>query len=252
MKQKNGRKSVKPVAPHPALDNKNSSIIASGKQRGLESGVEQEDLIIPRAKLMQALSPELAELPNLKTNCIINSLTKELLPETFIPIFMFKNYIKFNPRKKDDLGFDTNYEPGALIWRTNDPLDPRVKETKFGDNGELPTATTFINFFSYFPGVPMPIIISFSKTSYKVGKQLLSLAKFSGGDLFSRKYKLTSVMESNDVATYAIFKVAGLGAVSNEEYQTGEDLWNNYSSITSKIQVHDEQAHSEPEENRPY
>ena len=30
-------------------------------QRGFEGGVDQEDLIIPRAKLIQALSPELAE-----------------------------------------------------------------------------------------------------------------------------------------------------------------------------------------------
>ena len=186
---------------------------AEGVQRGFEGGVDREDLIIPRAKLMQALSPELTEgLEGIKVGSVINSLTKEVLPQEFIPIFMFKNYIRFNPRSKDDPNFDSEFDPGAVIWKSTDPLDPKVKaEAKFGPNGEKPVATTFINFFSYFPGVPMPIIVSFSKTSYKAGKNLLSLAKFCGGDMFSRKYKLVSQMETNDIATYAVLKVAPIG-----------------------------------------
>ncbi len=118
-------------------------------QRGFEGGVDQEDLIIPRAKLIQALSPELAEgVEGIKIGSIINSLTKEILAQDFIPIFTFKNFIRFNPRSKDDPNFDSDYEPGAVIWKSVDPMDPRVKEqTKFGPNGEKPVAITFINFF---------------------------------------------------------------------------------------------------------
>ena len=148
---------------------------AEGVQRGFEGGVDREDLIIPRAKLIQALSPELTEgLEGIKVGSVINSLTKEVLPQEFIPIFTFKNYIRFNPRSKDDPNFDSEFDPGAVIWKSTDPLDPKVKaEAKFGPNGEKPVATTFINFFSYFPGVPMPIIVSFSKTSYKAGQRKL-------------------------------------------------------------------------------
>ena len=223
-------------------------------QRGFEGGVDQEDLIIPRAKLIQALSPELAEgVDGIKIGSIINSLTKEVLAQDFIPIFTFKNFIRFNPRSKDDPNFDSDYEPGAVIWKSVDPMDPRVKEqTKFGPNGEKPVAITFINFFSYFPGVSMPIIVSFSKTSYKAGKNLLSLAKFCGGDMFSRKYKLVSQMETNDVATYAVLKVKPVGAVTPEEFQLCERLWNEFSSKVEAIQVHEGDVQEDVEGKRPY
>lgn len=220
-------------------------------QRGFEERIDQEDLIIPRAKLIQALSPEMSEgIKDVKIGSIINSLTKDVLPEEFIPVFMFKNFIRFNPRKKDDPNFDKKYEPGAVIWKSTDPDDPKViAETRFGANGEKPLATTFLNFFSYFPGCPMPIIVSFSKTSYKTGKQLLSLGKFCGGDMFSRKYRLTSQMETNDVGTYAVLKVTPVGQVEPDEFKICERLWNDFSAKAKDIQVHDDDV---DDESRPY
>ncbi|HRZ15784.1 MAG TPA: hypothetical protein P5110_09780 [Candidatus Omnitrophota bacterium] len=227
---------------------------AEGVQRGFEGGVDREDLIIPRAKLIQALSPELTEgLEGIKVGSIINSLTKEVLPGEFIPVFTFKNYIRFNPRSKDDPNFNPDFDPGAVIWKSTDPLDPKVKEeARFGPNGEKPLATTFINFFSYFPGVPMPIIVSFSKTSYRAGKNLLSLAKFCGGDMFSRRYKLVSQMETNDIATYAVLKVTPAGDAKPEEYAVGERLWKDFASKVDAIQVHEEDAQDDAGEKRPY
>ena len=233
-------------------------------QRGFENGVDKEDLVIPRAKLIQALSPEMTDrelkkqFPELSVGSIVNSLTKEPLSEEFIPIFIFKNYIRFNPRSKDDANFDDKFEPGAIIWRSNDPLDPRVQaETKFGDNGEKPAATTFLNFFCYFPSQPMPIIVSFSKTSYKTGKTLLSLGKFGGGDLFSRKYKLAADMETNDIATYAVLKVQPTGIATPDEYSICEKLWNDFAAKAKDIKVHeegtDETENAAPTETRrPY
>lgn len=244
----------KPVAP--------LAVGQKGPQRGFEGGVDQEDLVIPRAKLIQALSPEMAdknirkEFPDLQIGSIVNSLTKEPLGEEFIPIFMFKNYIRFNPRSKDDANFAENFEPGAIIWRSNDPLDPKVQaETKFGDNGEKPAATTFLNFFCFFPTSPMPIIISFSKTSYKAGKQLLSLAKFGGGDIFSRKYKLTSDMETNDIATFAVLKVQAAGMTEPDQFAFCEKLWNEYANKAKEIRVHDQEKDATETDNaaeRPY
>src|SRR3989338_5856015 len=120
---------------------KNAGLVTgNAPQRGFEDGLDKEDLIIPRAKLIQALSPEMTEgLEGVKVGAIINSLTKEVLPQEFIPIFMFKNYIRFNPRSKDDPNFDSEFDPGAVVWESTDPLDPKVKvEAKFGPNGEKP------------------------------------------------------------------------------------------------------------------
>jgi len=224
-----------------------------------EDSFDNDDLIIPRAKLIQALSPEMSDddLEGIKQGMIINSLSKEQLPDEFIPIFSFKNFIRFNAKTPDAPGYDPEFEPGAIIWKSNDHRDPKVvAECGFGPNGEKPLAVTFMNFFSYFPGVPMPIIVSFSKTSYKAGKQLFSLAKFSGGDMFSRKYKLSSVKETNDIASYFVLKVAGAGLASEDEYTIAERLWQEYSTKKKDIIVHDEEGSVTEEaadpNSRPY
>jgi hypothetical protein len=226
----------------------------NANRRGFEDGVSREDLIIPRAKLLQALSPEVSEDPKkFHAGMLINSLTKEELPIEFVPVFVFFNWIRFNPRNKEDVNFDSAYEPGAMIWRSNDPNDPKVlAEACFGPNGERPKATKFMNFFSFFPGVPMPIIISFSNTSYKAGKNLLSLAKFSGGDMFGRKYKLAAKQEKNDIGTYFVLKTDPAGKTGEEDYKVAETFWREFRSKAKDIQVHEEVDPDKETETVPF
>lgn len=210
--------------------------------RGFE-GVTKEDLLIPRASLLQALSPEIVEgMDGAKAGQIRNSLTHDLLPSRVIPIFCFKNYMRFNPRNRQDAAFNPNYEAGAVIWRSIDPNDPKVQEEcTFGENGENPLATTFLNVFSLFPGVSMPIVLSFSKTSYKTGKQLLSLARFCGGDFWSRAYQLGSTLVTNDKGSYYVFTVTSLGESSAEERTTAEGWWTMFSEKAQALKVHEEE-----------
>lgn len=221
------------------LESKKTGALAKqSQQRGLEEDTPKEDLIIPRAKLLQALSPEVQD-DKMQQGLIINSLTKEVLPFIFIACFKFSNWIRFNPRKKDDPNFDPGFEPGAIIWRSIDPEDERViEEAKFGPEGELPLATKFLNFFSYFPGVDMPIIVSFSKTSYSAGKKLLSLARFAPGDIFKRQYKLTAKQKENDIGKFYILDVAPAGEASEEDYKVAEGWYNEFK--TRSLQVHDQ------------
>lgn len=215
--------------------------------KGFEGGIDDDDVILPRVKLIQAMSPEMSEGLGLNVGDLVNSLTKEPLSDTFIPIFMTKNFIRFNPRSKDDPNFNPEFGPGDIIWRTTDPADPRVAdECRFGDNGEKPVAVMFMNFFCKFEGCSMPIILSFSKTSYKAGKQLLSLCRFSEGDMFSRQYKLTTTMESSDSGTYAVLRVSPAGKVSDADYQKCLQLWKDFSVKKKDIVVDHEN------EERPY
>jgi len=211
--------------------------------RGFEGmRIEKSDLLIPRAKLMQPLSPEVLER-EMKVGSIVNSLLVDVLPSRFVPIFCFKSYLRFNPRSQSEDGFDANYDPGELIWRSNDPDDPRVQEeTKFGDEGQKPLAMTCFNFFSLFPGVAMPIIVSFSKTSYKTGKQLLSLARFCSGDMWSRAYQLGSTLKTNEKGSYYIFTVATLGTSDEAERSQAEAWWTMFSEKASELKVHEEEA----------
>lgn len=225
---------------------KEKAELATTQKRGLEEGTSREELIFPRAKLMQALSPELEENGDLKAGLIINSITRDTLPEIFIPVFKFTTWIRFNPRDTDKPGYDANFEPGDVIWRSNDPNDPKViEESKFGENGERPIATRFLNFFSIFEGGEMPVVISFANTSYKTGKQLLSLCKFTSGDIFSRKYKLGAKKVSNDKGTYYVYTIGVAGKVTDSEYAIAEKMWQDFHA--AELRVHEEEKPEETE-----
>ena len=229
-------------------------------KRGFEEPAAKSDLLIPRAKLLQSTSPEIQdetksfEGKDLKMGMIVNSLTKEILGETFIPIFMFKNWIRFNPRSQDHEYYDPNYDPGQEIWRSNDPLDPLVlEEGAFGSNGEKPKATCFMNFFSVFEGSKTPVIISFSNTSYKAGKQLYSMARFSEKDMFAMKYALRSSKKSNDKGTFHVLGVFPSGMSDPEQFKACETLWDEFHQKKGDIKVHDEEgAETEKSSDTPY
>ena len=214
------------------------------KAKGFEEGYDNKDLIIPRVKLLQAQSPEVtAEDSTLKAGQIINSLTKEVLPNLFVPIFFGTNWIKFNPRDVKDPTFNVAYEPGATIHRTKDPNDPIViAEGEFGANGEKPTITKFLNFFCYFPGVKFPLIMSFSKTSYKTGKELLSLARFFGDDMFNHQYKVVAkrVEDNAHNSVYYVYKVEQAGAADEVSRKVGDAWHTQFRQATYK--VHDEEG----------
>ena len=214
-------------------------------RKGFEEPMQKEDFIIPRAKLLQALSPEVIEDGGkFRPGMIINSLTKEVLPAEFIPVFKFTNWIRFNPRNTKDANYDPAYAPGELIWRETNPEDPRVVEFgKFGPNGEPPMATKFLNFFCYFPGVNMPIVVSFSKTSFKAGKQLLNLAMVTGRDMFATKYKVVSKQEIGDAGVYFVLNVAQVSAASEDEVVLGNKLWDKFSN--KPIEIHEDEKSDE-------
>jgi len=207
-----------------------------GTKRGFESDVPREDLILPRARLLQSNSPDLDDYDNLKKGMIINSLTKEILPNTFIPIIYSSNWIRFNPRNKEDSGFDSSYSPGAIIWASSDPEDSRViEEGKFGPNGESPLATKFHNFLSYFPGCDMPVVLSFSKTSNKAGKELLSLLKLMPGDIWSREYRLIAKAEENDKGKFFVLKTCIHGVAKADDSKLAESWYEEFKHKEIKM-----------------
>ena len=211
----------------------------STDNRGFEEEVDQADLIIPRVKLLQTNSPELKEYHDLRAGMLINSLTKEVLPATFVPVFYYKEWMRFNPREKEKRGFMPEHKPGALIWRTRDAQDPRIiTECAFGPAGKKPLAITMLNFFSIFEGDSMPVIVSFSVTSYKAGKNLLSLAKLRGGAMFSRRYKLSAKEEYNEKGDYYVLRTDPNGDCDAETFKIVENYFNQFAMKRDNLKTH--------------
>lgn len=215
-----------------------TSVAIPTKVRGLEEGIDKSEIIMPRVKIVQKMS---SESDKIKTGTIINNLTGEEMPGTFIPIVKFTQVVKFNPRDPKAPGFDSSKKPGDLLWITKDQYDPRWAESEWGENGEKPQAMKLLCFLSLFEGQSMPIVLSFANTSFKAGKKLMSLimnfALSNKEDTFARKYGLTCYEEKNDMGAFYIYDINPAGKASQDEYSACESIYNQFFAKTKDIQV---------------
>ena len=171
-------------------------------QNGMPMGFEDEeagDVIIPRVKVVQTLSPE-ARAREAQEGDIINSLTKEKLNgKVFIPVFKFNNNVWWKDRAEG--GGIRCMARDARVGSMSDGTTmvcAQCRRCEFDNTKQgkesLPTCTKYINFFGFFAGERMPIILSFSKTCYNEGKKLYSLAKVTMQNMWNYGYKLDEKM----------------------------------------------------------
>lgn len=167
-------------------------------QKEVPMGFEDEDagdMIIPRVKVIQTLSPERKDkIAN--EGDIINSLTKERLNgKTFIPVFKFNNNIDWRDRSEGG-GIKCIARDGRIGEASNGTqlMCASCRRCEFDNTKQgkeaLPKCTKYINFFGFFAGERMPIILSFAKTNYNEGKKLYSLAKVTMQNMWNYGYTL--------------------------------------------------------------
>jgi hypothetical protein len=217
--------------------------IAGGGKRGLEEA-DSDDMIIPYAKLMQPLSPEVDEGIAVAGQ-IVNSLTKFVYGTglLFIPLVLNKRRIYWKPRDEGQgiiCGSSNFKQPdqGAKLAR----VCSQCRHSQWGSEGEPPECSAILT----FPALAIAVVgddgdyyelpedsdgnelvaISFLKTSYGAGKQLVSMASFSPGDLFDNIYELNTFKEKNDKGTYHVFKVQPSGQIEDEIKAKVEGLYN--------------------------
>lgn len=201
---------------------------------------EANDMIIPRIKVIQTLSPErkgkLADEGD-----IINSLTKEKLNGMiFIPVFKFNNNVDWRDRS----------EGGGILCMAR---DGRVGEKSDGtrvmcasckrcefDNTKqgkdaVPKCTKYINFFGFFVGERMPIILSFAKTNYNEGKKLYSLAKVTMQNMWHFGYVLESKLMAKNGNEWYIITASPNGQTSAEDREFGMNLYKMYRNSVHEM-----------------
>jgi hypothetical protein len=238
-----------------------TAIAHAGDRRGFEGGIDSEDLIIPRAMLIQNTPPRTVAIDRkvCVPGTIINSLTALPIPTDdkgnifFIPVIVGRKWIRFNaqePKMQDGSPnplFNQEFEPGAKIWESKDPRDERViKEGSWGKNNEPPLATKILEFLCVILAEPMPLVISFSKTSFKAGKQLASMCQYSGkADMFATKYRLSVKTEKNDrQQEYFSLAVGKIGDSTTEEFARAEGIYKSF--VGKELKVHGEEDTAEP------
>ena len=163
-------------------------------------GFEDEDagdMIIPRIKVIQTLSPERKD-KLADEGDIINSLTKEKYNgKTFIPVFKFNNNVDWKDRAEGG-GILCMARDGKVGEKSDGTkvMCASCKRCEFDNTKQgkeaLPKCTKYINFFGFFAGERMPIILSFAKTNYNEGKKLYSLAKVTMQNMWNYGYTLSA------------------------------------------------------------
>lgn len=213
-------------------------------------GFEDEDasdMIIPRIKIIQTLSPERKDKVANEGD-IINSLTKDKLNgKTFIPVFKFNNNIEWRDRS----------EGGGILCMARDAkvgeksdgthtMCASCKRCEFDNTKQgkeaLPKCTKYINFFGFFAGEKLPIILSFAKTNYGEGKKLYSLAKVTMQNMWNYGYALTEKLMAKNGNEWYVITAAPAGPTSEEDRAFGLNLYKMYRNSLNTLQYDMDEA----------
>ena len=202
-------------------------------QNDMPMGFEDEDtgdVIIPRVKVVQTLSPE-CRAREADEGDIINSLTKEKLNgKVFIPVFKFNNNVWW--RERSEGGGIKCIARDARVGQLSDGttiMCAQCRRCEFDNSKQgkeaLPTCTKYINFFGFFEGERMPIILSFSKTCYNEGKKLYSLAKVTMQNMWNFGYKMTEKKMAKGGNEWFVPVMTAAGPTGDEDRAFAHNLY---------------------------
>lgn len=234
------------------ISKQNQSLVdtTSNAPMGFEDE-EAGDFIIPRIKVVNALSPERKD-KKADEGDIINSLTVEKYNgKIFIPVYKFNSNILWKDRA-DGGGILCIARDGKVGTETDGSclICKQCKKNEF-DNSKsgkdaIPKCTKYINFFGFFEGEPMPIVLSFAKTNYNEGKKLYSLAKVTMQNMWNYGYRLESKLFSKNGNEWYNIIPTSAGATSDENRMIGEMLYKSYRTAELKFDMENGEESSTP------
>ncbi len=227
------------------------------EQRGSEN-IGQDDLVIPRLEIIQALSPQVKQgdakyIEEAKAGMLVNSVSQQLYGrEAFvIPVMFIKQWLVWGKRKWiDEQGREQKSE-GGFFGAFNTPEEANARmEAEVKDNGTNARGIEVIDTPQHLcllinpdTGKTEEIMISMPKTKAKISRQWNSmvrmaggdpkisrqwnsLIRMNGGDRFSRVYRIGTAMEKNKQGEdYLNFTVTKLGFPAKPLYLRAEELY---------------------------
>lgn len=201
---------------------------------------EAGDMIVPRIKVVQTLSPERKDKVADEGD-IINSLTKEKLNgKVFIPVFKFNNNIDWKDRSEGG-GMQCYARDGKMGEKSDGTkvMCASCKRCEFDNTKQgkeaIPKCTKYINFFGFFAGERCPIILSFAKTNYNEGKKLYSLAKVTMQNMWNHGYTLNEKVMAKNGNEWYIIVTNPNGATSAEDREFGLTLYQQFRNSLNEM-----------------
>ena len=192
-----------------AVTNGNTQVAkrSSGKLagRGFEN-IEKSDLLLPRLKLLQPMSPEVAELGQKPGTIYLPLGNKSYGTKIEVtPVLHFRSRIKFIPR--DDGGGIDCSSPDSRIPRDTTKYAATCAacpEALWNDNAKnkkdkQPRCSMSDNFLCLVGDSTEPVLVTFDRSKLKTSKKWYSLGGLkSGSDMWDWVYELSVVPEKNE------------------------------------------------------
>jgi hypothetical protein len=217
--------------------------------------VDATDRIIPRVKLIQAISPELVDFPDVaKAGQFWHPIAQQNLGPTIkaIPIIVRKSYVLWAPRG-DDRGIlaramdGIHWEPPNAEFTVRPKGSPNnityrtaktVAESKLdqfgtsipGDPNSPPAASLTYNmmwFMIDFPELSPSVIIN-TRSSIKPMQQLLSRIDSKPVPHYVQVYTIGSVQQRGAEGPYFNFSYTGAGFADKQQADHCQELYDRF------------------------
>ena len=225
-----------------------------GYKKASIGNVDSSDRIIPRIKLIQAISPELNDYPDAKTGQFWHTIAQENLGPSLkaIPIVIRKSYILWAPRG-DDRGIlaramdGIHWDPADAEFSVHPKGFPKpityrtaktVAESKLdqfgtsipGNPNSAPAASLTYNMMWWLVDYPelSPSIIINTRSSVKPMQQLLSRIDSKPVPHYVQVYTIGSVQQKGAEGPYFNFTYTGAGFADQQQANACASLYEQF------------------------
>jgi hypothetical protein len=260
---------AKEEAKVPATVDTNSALPAhlQGGKKAQLGNIDKSDLIVPRVKLLQAISPEITEsnLPGAKTGQFWHTIAGEPMGDrvTFIPVLIRKTIALWSPRNDDrgilarssdcihwdegyaNLEFEVKPKGAPKAFKINtgddvagsflvdDPDGPSLDKFGTGVPGDpksAPMASLTYNMMFYFPDFPgfSPAVVINTRASVKRAQNLISKIELRDVDHYGQKFVMFSSDEKGDEGPYKGYQYQADGFAGEEDYFKSKTLYETF------------------------
>lgn len=240
-------------------DNSLPAHLQGGKTAKI-GNVDKTDLIIPRVKLMQMISPELEEFPDhAKAGEFFHTVLNQSMGKVLrgIPIVLRKTYVLWSPRNDDrgilarandglnwdNAGMEFEVKPKGSPHNVKYKLGKTVHEkvdgapalSEFGssipgDANSPPAAALTYQFLWYFPDFAelSPAIIINTRSSVKPAKGLLSKIDMRPVDHFAQVYNIGIAKEGPPTEPFYNYTYTADGYADEASYAVTKELFERF------------------------
>lgn len=218
--------------------------------------IDQSDLVIPRVKLLQALSPELDEYDDAKKGTFWHNVANQNLGPTLlgIPLFVRKSYVLWAPRNddrgilaraRDGIHWDVPEGTEFTVRPKGSPADVTYRLGKTvgnlgefgsgipGDPQSRPAASLTYETLWLFPEFLElgPAIVLNTRSGVKPMKDLISKVEMKPTPSYTQLYRLSVVTQRSDDGDFYNYKYTSEGYADEESCKLAFGLYEKYKDL---------------------